>query len=130
MKKIYTTLLTAFYLTLSASPAFAIITNPIISNPTVASSDPKTYFNSVLAAVISIFFIVGIIYFIWHIVFAGYHLIASEGDPKKWESSKEEIIYACIGLFAIFSIFAILKLIGKVVGIPGLETLTITWPTL
>lgn len=108
----------------------AVITNPVVNNGANQVSNPKGYINSVLSSVISIFFIVGIIYFVWHIVFAGYHLIASEGDPKRWESSKSEIVYAFIGLFVVFIVFALLKLVGTVLGIPGLQTLSIPWPTL
>ena len=61
---------------------FAVICNPTL-NSCLSSSDPQGYTNSVLSTVVSLFFIVGIIYFIWHLVFAGYHLIGSDGDPKK-----------------------------------------------
>jgi len=107
-----------------------MVNNPILKNSSAQVSNPQDYFNSVLSAVISIFFIVGIVYYIWHIVFAGYHLIASEGDPKRWESSKMELIYSTVGLFVVFSIFAILKFVGIVLGIDGLENLKIGWPTL
>ena len=113
-----------------AKPCLAIVNNPILKNSTTQATDPKNYFNSVLSAIISIFSIVGIVYYIWHIVFAGYHLIASEGDPKKWESAKLELIYATVGLFVVFSIFAILKFVGIVLGVTGLENLQIGWPTL
>lgn len=113
-----------------ASPAHAVITNPVLKNATTPSTNPKAYFNSVFSAVISIFFLVAIIYYVWHIVFAGYHLIASEGDPKRWDTGKNEMVYATVGLIVVFSIFAILKFVGAVVGIPGLESLTIAWPTL
>ena len=117
-------------ITYYATPAYAIISNPVINNGAAQATAPEAYFNSVLQAVIAIFFIVAVIYFIWHIVFAGYHLIASEGDPKRWEAAKNEIIYAFVGLFAVFSIFAIVKFIGTVLGITGLSNLTITWPSL
>lgn len=120
---------TSYFLVLP-SPVAAVISNPVLKNGAAQATNPKGYFNSVLAAVISIFFIVGVIYFIWHIVFAGYHLIASEGDPKRWESSKNEIVYAFVGLFTIFAIFAILKFVGIVLGIPGLDSLKIAWPSL
>lgn len=119
-------LLFTFY----ANPAQAVISNPIINNGVNQAVAPKDYFNSALSAVISIFFLVGIVYYIWHIVFAGYHLVASEGDPKKWETAKLEIIYATIGLFVVFSIFAILKFVGTVLGVSGLENLQIGWPTI
>jgi hypothetical protein len=130
MKKASILLLSTFYFLLSTTSAMAVISNPVIPGYT-SVLDPKTYFNSVLSAVISIFFIVGVVYFIWHIVFAGYHLISSEGDPKRWQSGKDEIIYAVVGLFAILSVFAIIRLIGTIFGITSLSTgLTIPWPTL
>jgi hypothetical protein len=119
-------LLFTFYVT----PVQAVISNPVVNNGINQATAPQDYFNSVLSAVISIFFLVGIVYYIWHIVFAGYHLISSEGDPKRWESAKLEIIYATVGLFAVFSIFAILKFVGTVLGVTGLENLQIGWPTL
>ena len=131
MKKLSFLILTAYCFLLSSSPVQAIITNPVLNNPETPSRNPTVYFNNVLGAVFTIFFIVGVIYFIWHIVFAGYHLISSEGDPKRWESSKYEIAYAAVGLFTVFSIFAILKLVGTVFGITGLESLTaIPWPSI
>ena len=131
MKKIILAfIILASSFTFLASPVHAIISNPVITNGSVQATAPETYFNSVLQAIIAIFFIVAVIYFIWHIVFAGYHLIASEGDPKRWETAKNEIVYAIVGLFAVFSIFAIVKFVGTVLGITGLSNLTITWPSL
>lgn len=133
MKKILTSisfaLFAGFFYLISAPPVQAVICNPVLKNCT-SSTAPKTYVNNVLSSVFSIFFIVAVIYYIWHFVFAGYHLIASDGDPKKWESGKNEMVWASVGLGVVFSVFAILKFIGLVFGIPGLNTLTITWPTL
>ncbi len=129
MKKILTALNLSLLSFLFTTPAHAVICNPILKN-CVSSTAPKTYFNSALSAIISIFFIVGVVYYFWHFTMAGYHLIASDGDPKKWESGKNEMVWATVGLFVIFSIFAVLKFVGMVLGIPGLSTLTITWPTL
>ena len=97
------------------------------------TANPKAYFNGVVQAVLSIFMLVGIIYFIWHFVMAGFHLIASHGDPKKYEEARNEITYALMGILVVLSIFAILKLVGHVFGIPGLSNLgspTLSWPTL
>jgi hypothetical protein len=110
-------------------PVYAIICNKALGNCT-SSTDPKAYINNVIQSIFSIFFIVGVVYFIWHFVFAGYHMIGAEGDAKKFDSAKNELVYAFAGLIAIFSVFAILKLIGTVTGITGLESLQIAWPTL
>ncbi|MFA5895143.1 MAG: hypothetical protein WC851_05205 [Candidatus Shapirobacteria bacterium] len=131
MKKVQTLsaiIASGIYLS-AASAANAVICNPVLKNCT-SSTAPKAYVNNVLSVVFSIFFIVAVIYFIWHFIFAGYHLIASDGDPKKWESGKNEMVWAGVGLGVVFSVFAILKFIGLVFGIPGLSALTITWPTL
>ena len=114
---------------LFARPVLAVICNPVLKN-CVSSTNPTQYTNNVLSTVVSLFFIVGIIYFFWHLIFAGYHLIGSDGDPKKIETAKNELTYSVLGLIVIFSIFAILKFVGVVLGIQGLKSLSIKWPTL
>jgi Type IV secretion system pilin len=112
------------------TPVYAAICNSALNDNCLSSTNPKLYINNVIQGIFSIFFIVGVVYFIWHFVFAGYHFIASEGDSKKFETAKNEMINAFLGLIAIFSVFAVLKLIGVVTGITGLASLQIAWPTL
>ncbi|MDD2225393.1 MAG: hypothetical protein PHP97_04525 [Candidatus Shapirobacteria bacterium] len=106
------------------------ITNPVLKNSSNISSNPIAYTNSVIQTIISIFFIFGLIYFIYHIVLSGYKMISSQGDPKKYEEAQHSLTYAVIGIAIVFSIFALLKVIGSIFGIIGLETLTISWPSL
>lgn len=112
------------------TPIQAQINNPVVNNSASHVADPFGYTNSVFQAVISIFFVVGIVYFLWHVLFASYHFIGSDGDPKKFEQAKNEILHAFVGLIAMFSIFAILKLIGTTLGIEGLENISIPIPTI
>lgn len=107
-----------------------IIHNPVLNNGSVQTINPVQYTNSVFQTVIAIFFVVGIVYFLWHFIFAGYHFIGSDGDPKKFETAKNEIIHGFLGLITMFSIFAVLKFIGFVLGIQGLENLTLPIPTI
>lgn len=108
----------------------AAITNPVLKNSGNISSNSSGYVNNVLQSVISIFMIVGIVYFIWHFVMAAYHMISSNGDPKKWEEAQKSILYSFVGIIIIFSLFAILKFVGTVTGVPGLQQLKLTWPSL
>lgn len=108
----------------------AAITNPVLKNSENISSNSSGYVNNVLQSVISIFMIVGIVYFIWHFVMAAYHMISSNGDPKKWEEAQKSILYSFVGIIIIFSLFAILKFVGTVTGVPGLQQLKLTWPSL
>ncbi len=107
-----------------------MITNPILNNSQLQASDPAAYTNSVIQTIFSFFLIIAIVYFIFNIIMAGIRLIGSNSDSKKIETSKTQITYAFIGLFIVFCIFAILKLVGTIVGISSLENLQITWPTL
>ena len=111
-------------------PVYAAITNPLLKNSGNIISNPQGYINQVIQTVFSIFFIVAVIYFIWHIVMAAYHMISSQGEPDKWKESQKAIIYSCVGLILVFSIFAILKFVGTVFGIDGLKTLQLLWPSL
>lgn len=114
------------------------VCNPIlepncVSNSAVESeiaNNPITYTNNVIQTIITLFLIVGSIYFIWHVVMSAYHMISSQGDPKKWEEAQKSLIYSIIGVVVIFSIFLILRLIGMVFGIPSLSTLQIKWPSI
>lgn len=111
-------------------PAIAQITNPIIEDSDAIAKNPSNYVNNVIQAIISIFFIVAVVYFIWHLVMSAYRMISSNGDPKKYEEAQKSILYAFVGLILVFAIFAILKFAGTVFSIPGLENLTLTWPSL
>lgn len=107
-----------------------MITNPVLKNSELQATDPQTYTNNVLQAVFSVFFIVAIVYFIWNLIMAGYHLISTEGDEKKLATAKNQATYALLGIAVIFMVFALMKFIGTVTGVTGLENLELTWPTL
>lgn len=108
-------------------PVFAQITNPVLNDPSIGAN-PEVYVNNIIQAIISIFLLVAVIYFIWHFVMSAYHMISSNGDPKKWEEAQKSILYAFVGLILVFSIFAILKFVGIVFGIDSLQQLQLTWP--
>jgi TRAP-type mannitol/chloroaromatic compound transport system permease small subunit len=112
-------------------PIYAQIENPLLpkSYDNIASQ-PQVYANNIIQTIFSIFFIVAVIYFVWHFIMAAYHMIASNGDPKKWEEAWHSITYALIGLTLVFSIFAILNFVGTIFGIEGLKTLKLAWPSL
>jgi hypothetical protein len=110
-------------------PIYAQITNPVLDNQNFVTN-PQGYASSVIQTIFSIFFIVGILYFIWHFIMAGYHFIDGLGDPKRIESARDQLTYSFVGLVVIFSVFALLRFAGLVLGITGLQTLSIPWPTL
>ena len=110
-------------------PAYAAICNKLIdpSCSGTQTNNPQAYSNQIIQTIIDIFLIVGVVYFIWHFIMAGYHYMASQGDAKKIEESKHEITYAFVGLAVVFSVFAVLKFVGTVFGI---NITNINWPSL
>lgn len=111
-------------------PAYAVITNKVLDNSEAITSNPESYVNGTIQAIITIFLIVAVIYFVWHFVMAAYHMISSNGDPKKWETAQKSILYSLVGIILAFSVFAILKFAGTLFGISTLKNLQLTWPSL
>lgn len=106
------------------------INNPILKNSDTIAAEPIKYTNSVIQTVFTLFLMVGTIYFIWHVVMSAYHMISSQGDPKKWEEAQKSLLYSIVGIMVVFSIFIILRFVGIVFGIESLSSLQIIWPTI
>lgn len=111
-------------------PIYAAITNPLIENSDAIAANPGNYIDGVIQAVFSIFLVVAVVYFIWHFVMAGYHMISSQGDPDKWKLAQKSILYSFVGILVVFSLFAVLKFVGTITGVQGLKDLKISWPSL
>jgi heme O synthase-like polyprenyltransferase len=110
-------------------PVLAKINNPVLKNQDIAANS-GSYVNGVIQTFVSLLIIVGVIYFVINFILAGYHMISSQGDPKKFEEAQKSLTYSLLGIALIFIVFAIIKLIGYIFGIEGLDNLTITWPSL
>ncbi len=105
------------------------ICNPLLKNCNNVT-DPLGYTNNVLQSAFSILFVIGIINFIWNFMMGAYSLISQGGEKEKVETAKHKFTNAFLGLVLMFVIFAILKLVGYITGIKGLDTLQLSWPTL
>lgn len=110
--------------------ALAQVTNPIYKNGGKLIKDPISFINNFIQGLFTLFMLVGVLYFAWHFVMGAYHYMSTEGDKTKLETAKQELTHAFIGLIILFSVFALLKLIGFIFGIDGLDKLQLTWPSL
>lgn len=110
-------------------PVFAQITNPVMENSS-GITDPVSFFNKFIQGLFSIFMLIGFLYFAWYFILGAYHLISTEGDKNKFQIAKDQFVHAFMGLIVLFSVFTILKLIGVIFGIDGLDQLQIKWPSL
>ncbi len=108
-------------------PILAQITNPVLKeNPT----NPDTYVNGIIQTIITLLIMVGILFFLINFILSAYHMMSSKGDPKKFEEAQKSLTYSLLGIVLIFIVFAILKIVGAVFGVAGLENLSISWPSL
>ena len=108
----------------------AEVTNPIIEDGGKNIEDPVGFINKFIQGLFSISMIIGVIYFAAHFIMGAYRYMSTEGDKTKLETAKQELTHAFMGLVILFSVFALLKLIGLIFGIKGLGDLQLTWPSL
>lgn len=107
----------------------AIINNPLLPNND-SVTNPIGYTSNAIQTIFTLFMIIGVLYFILNIIFAGYSFLSSNGDSKKIQDAGAKLTYAFVGIAVIFSVYAILKLLGTVFGIADLQQLRFTLPTL
>jgi len=111
-------------------PVLAEVNNPIFKDSGKNIKDPIGFINNFIQGLFTLFMLVGVLYFAWHFIMGAYHYMSTEGDKTKLETAKQELTHAFMGLIILFSVFALLKLIGFIFGIKGLDTLQLTWPSL
>ncbi len=97
--------------------------NPLPSDPVAATS-------KIIQTVTSTLITVAIIYFLIYFLLGGINFITSEGEKGTLEIAKKQLTYAFFGLMIVFSVFAIMKLIGLIFGYSGLVNLQIMIPGL
>jgi hypothetical protein len=112
------------------SPAYAVICNKALDPTCATTADPYAQTNNLIQLVFGLLLVFLVIFFFYHFLMATYRYISSEGDPKKVEQARDDLLHTFVGVLVAFSVFALVKLIGVIFGIPGLQNLTITWPTL
>lgn len=107
----------------------AQLKNPILK-PELSAKSGIEFINDALSFLVSILLLIGFLFFLIHFMLGAYKWISSEGDKGKIDTAQKQITYGFIGLGVILSIFAIMKIIGFVFGVQGLENLQIVLPTL
>lgn len=107
----------------------AQIKNPILK-PELQNKSGIEFVGDFISFLITLLLLLGFILFFVHFILGAYKWISSEGEKGKIEEAQKQMTYALIGLGTIFSIFAIIKIVGYIFGIQGLENLQLTLPTL
>ena len=104
-----------------------MIKNAFLPNTTAT---PESAFSKLVGGTISLLVIIGIIFFVITLILGGIKWIGSSGDEKKLAMARLQITNAFIGLIIVMGVFAIVKLIGVIFGLPSLQLLNIQLPRL
>jgi cytochrome bd-type quinol oxidase subunit 2 len=86
--------------------------------------------HSVLTGLISLMLTGGVVVFIFYFLYGALTWIMSEGEEAKVKDARQRVTHSLIGLFVLFLIFVILKLVGTVFGLEWLRQLKLLIPTL
>lgn len=96
----------------------ACLPNEVATDLGCLPNDPVGFIQKFYGWGLSLIGMVGLLY----LIYGGYHVLTSGGNPQRLQKGKEYILYAIIGiLFAIFGFVFIQFIAGGVLRIPGFE---------
>lgn len=75
-----------------------------------------TIFTDIISRIIGIMTIIAGIWFIFQFIIGAYGFLAASGDPKAIESATKKITQAIIGLVIVVAAWALISLIGQLLG--------------
>ncbi|MBU0978696.1 MAG: hypothetical protein ABIJ03_01795 [Patescibacteria group bacterium] len=93
---------------------------PVVNDYTRGVAEGETAFSSlelIISNVIGLLTTIGAIMFILYFILGAISWIGSGGDKGKLESARNQMMHGALGLIIIVSAYAIIGLIGRVVGL-------------
>ncbi|MDD4135976.1 MAG: hypothetical protein PHN66_02825 [Candidatus Shapirobacteria bacterium] len=87
-------------------------------------NSPVSTLEKIISSIIGILTIAGVIYFTIQIILAGFSLIASQGDPKEFQTGKKRLTSNVIGLAIIIIAYGIGALISSLLGMNNIFDLS------
>jgi cellobiose-specific phosphotransferase system component IIC len=89
----------------------------MINNPVITETITENSFSKLISGIITVFLVLGVVYFLFFFMTGAFTYISSGGDEKKVQMAKSQLTNALIGLVILFLVFAILQIIGSFFGI-------------
>ncbi|HPD44931.1 MAG TPA: hypothetical protein PK131_02025 [Candidatus Woesebacteria bacterium] len=95
--------------------------NCLPNNPTAMTTQLEKY----LSTIIGFITLVGVIWFTFQIIFAGYTFLSSGGDIKKVERAQQQLMQSLIGIIVIIAATIIVGLIVRILGLGNIFDLNL-----
>jgi hypothetical protein len=77
-------------------------------------------FTKFISSIVGLMTIIGIIWFVFLLIAGAIGIISSGGDKASLENSRKRITTGLVGLIVIVAAIFIIRLIGKLIGIPNI----------
>ncbi|HUW21183.1 MAG TPA: hypothetical protein VMW41_00810 [Candidatus Bathyarchaeia archaeon] len=106
-------------------PAYAQITNPAIGE--AGSGEGAQILSRLISIILSALLIMGVIFFMTNFILGAYRWISGGHDKSYIQEARDRVSHAIIGLVILFSVFAIIRLIGDIF---GLNLMKLSIPTI
>ena len=97
----------------------AQITNPVLQ-PVIGAggrAQGGTATGKIIASVMGGMFIIAFMIAFIYLITGGFHWITSGGDKTNLEHARNKIIHAVVGLIVVASVFAVVNILGKLLGL-------------
>jgi len=88
---------------------------PLPDGATATTQTEKT-----ISLVIGLLTVFGVLYFAFHIIFAGYSYMAAEGDKAKLEESRKKLTQSILGLTIIVIAMGLASLLASLLGLDNI----------
>lgn len=88
--------------------------------PLPPGSNATTETEKTISMIIGLLTVFGVLYFTFHIIFAGYSYMAAEGDKAKLEESRKKLTQSILGLTVIVIAMGLASLLTSLLGLDNI----------
>src|SRR3990170_3081780 len=79
--------------------------------------DESLTLGQIISSLVPYLFVIAGLLLLLYLVFGGFGLMTSRGDPKAVAASRERITFALVGFIIIFVSYWIVQIVGQILGI-------------
>ena len=75
----------------------------------------------IISSLVPYLFVIAGLLLLLYLIFGGFGLLTSRGDPKAVAAAKERITFAIIGFVVVFASYWIVQIVGQILGLEAIQ---------
>jgi len=83
--------------------------------------DESLTLGQIISSLVPYLFVIAGLLLLLYLIFGGFGLLTSRGDPKAVASAKERITFAVVGFVIVFASYWIVQIVGQILGIQAVQ---------